>query len=207
MSLETGFNVKVCQFNIANPCFFLSRMAEQNRVDFVCCLLDGNTIAYALKKYHLGEGTPARIKKHLQKTHSLMAKQKSGRPRTYNNKLLEGAYNLLVEDPDRHWTTETFFEHLVDCGFLEDTANKRAFMDRFKAWTKLQRLHITWHSKKNKFQLHGEGEKKKRLQFAHEVQDALKKHLISDFIFIDETSIEYGGHPKSGVCMEADERL
>lgn len=139
-----------------------------------------------------------RLEKKAATQLSLRDLPRSGRPKVYTDNVFDRCFDMLVtEEPERKWTTETFFRSLKASGVLHPTANKHIFLEKWKRWLRGGNFHVDYYSSKEVPKLLDD-DRKKRLQYAKMMIQMMDQDTHLQLVFLDETSMEHGQHPKTG---------
>ena len=152
----------------------------------------------ACKAAGLRRNAPARILKLLQDTGGIDDKPRSGAPAKYTSEVFDKALDVLRDNPKARYTSKEYFKLLKERGVVHSSAKDRRFFAKLTKWARSQGMLLNLHCTKVQFMIEGPKAAKKRLSYAQIVQKTFEEHPIEDFIFVDETSIDYGPHPKSG---------
>lgn len=139
-----------------------------------------------------------RLEKKAEKHGSLADLPRSGCPIKYTHDVFERAYDVFVRDePEDKWNTQDFFEHLKAKGVLPPKSDKRWFLQKWKRWLHGRDEHMEFYSTKEEFELKEE-DYPKRVDYAKMMLAKLRLNPELRLVFVDETSMEHGLHPKSG---------
>ncbi len=123
---------------------------------------------------------------------------RSGRPKVYTDDIFQQCLDIFTaQEPEGKWTTRNFFESLKVAGVVHPTADKYFFLRKWKAWLRGRNLHIDYYSTKEVFKIMEE-DMPKRLEYAKGMLKIMEDNPNMEFVFLDETSMEHGQHPKTG---------
>lgn len=146
----------------------------------------------------LSHNAPNRIHKLYMETASTSDRPRSGRPVLYTDTVLSKCYDALVAEPGKHFSTTEFFNHVKDAGLLHAGASKRHFLESMGKWARRNDISIDFYSTLEEFEIQS-GDEPLRVEYAKHMLDFLKANPNARLVFIDETTVEHGGHPKAGV--------
>lgn len=145
----------------------------------------------------LSHNAPSRIHKLYQDTHGTSDRPRSGRPLLYTDTLLGTCYDALVAEPDMQFTSTEFFNNMKDAGMLHACAKKGYFLECMKKWVEKNGGSIDLYSTLEEFEIRQEDEQL-RVEYAQRMLNYIKENPKASFVFVDETTVEYGRHPKAG---------
>lgn len=140
----------------------------------------------------------SRLEKKASTQKSLRDLPKSGRPKVYTDEVFERCLDMFkAEEPEDKWTTEKFFMILKASKVLHRRAHKHTFLKKWKTWLRKRNQHIDYYSTKEVFKLLP-SDLPKRLTYAQTMMKMLNDDPNMELVFLDETSMEHGRHPKTG---------
>lgn len=175
-------------------------MYAHKRAVYLAARERGSSKKQARTRAGLGASAPSRIKKLLEETGGIRDRPRSGGPTRYTPDLLEQCYNELLRlDTEEHKKVNMnqFFQHLVSLGLVNDTRYHTYFYKKIVKWGRDNGKNIQLQSTKTQFKIRSE-DRPKRVLFAQGMKELLEANPSMDVIFIDETAIEFGPHPKAG---------
>lgn len=171
---------------------------EDKRWEFVKGLIAQKSVPQAAADSGITPRTGWRIVKKLNEEHTVADHPRSGRPKVYTDKVFRRCLVACKRDePKEKWMTRTLFNHLKALDILHPKANQRSFYKTWHLWLRQKNIHAQFHSRRTIFFLREE-DKPKRLAYAKMMLQLMKENPLLHLVFVDETSIEHGGHPKSG---------
>lgn len=170
---------------------------EQRRSIYVAKVLGGCSKKAARQAAGLGKNAPSRIQKRMEEGYGIHDRPRSGRPRVYTEDMLARCFEVLKEQPTRHIHAKLYFNILQDRGLVHRQADRRRFTQRLVEWCIKHGHSIDMKSTKEEFFI-AEMDKPKRKEYATMLKGLLADDPDTHFVFIDETSVEFGEHPKKG---------
>jgi transposase len=173
-------------------------MYSKMRAVYTGEIMAGKSMSAARKRSGLSRHCHARIQKKLRETGSLNDKPRSGGPKKYTDEVLEACYAIMIkEEPPQKWNMTSLFKHLKASGVIHAEASKSKFFKKFKKWGHEQELHIQFQSTKEEFKVLAR-DRAPRKAYAEKMLAMIDDHPNLEFVFIDETTLEHGPHPKKG---------
>lgn len=125
----------------------------------------------------------------------LSAKPQPGRPRFYNDTMMQLAFRVLTQQtPRRLYNTSQLFRRVVG---NRQGRSAACFMRAFKDW--LQRTYGTTVISTERADLNVNNElARARVKYCNEILELLKqrKLYLNDIVYMDETSVLEYAHPK-----------
>lgn len=175
-----------------------SLSTEARRVKFFMLRNQGYPKVQACTLCGFTRRQASRLHKKAISQGSLRDLPRSGRPKVYTDAVFERCLDLFkAEEPEDKWTTNKFFNKLKADGVLHSTSQKHTFLEKWKIWLKGRHQHIDYYSTKEEFQIL-ERDKRPRMDYAKTMMQMMEKYPDMQLVFLDETSMEHGQHPKTG---------
>lgn len=173
--------------------------SERKRADFLLLLLEGKTVRDAKKQLNITSTTyVSKLATKLRETASLVDGQRSGRPRKYTDQLLETAKDYVIEIEDAVYSSKDLVSAMIDEGILPKDTTWAGFWPVFIPYMASRGVPLVWGLQRLTFALSGM-HAKTRLKWCQDNKDVITDATVGSYWFVDEISIEQGGHPK-GEC-------
>lgn len=186
--LESGLlTIKAQDFNGTK-----SKLA---RARYILAFMQTSDKAYSCRMSGLSGNAHQRIIESLYKNGSLEDSQRSGRPLTYSDTVLEKAYMRVATDDTSKLTGKGLAVELKEQGILHPSADVRRFICHLKLYIKKKGYKLISNYRRTTFHL-SMSDKVIRLAHARHMLQILDKGLLSNLIFSDEVTLEESPHPK-----------
>lgn len=174
--------------------------SQRKRADFLLLLLEGKSVREAKKQLNITSTTYVnKLATKLRDTASLADGQRSGRPRKYTDELLEAAKDYVIEIEDAVYSSKDLVSAMIGEGVLPEATAWSGFWPVFIPYMASQGVPLVWGLQRLTFALSGT-HARARLKWCHDYQDIITDATVGSYWFVDEISIELGGHPKGECC-------
>lgn len=170
---------------------------QEQRTQYVAQYMASGSKQEALHVSGLsGSHTHERITQHLLECGTLAERQHQRAPTKYTGETLKACLEALIANADQVYTTPTFVKMLEEQHILEPPTDGHNFMQHLKEYAAQEGLTLVTGDTSTIFRITEEAAEhrlawcKKMLQLLHDGK------ALSDFIFVDEMTVEESPHPK-----------
>lgn len=171
---------------------------EARRVHFFFQRSEGHSKVESCAMSGFSRRQASRLAKKAATQQSLRDLPRSGRPKVYTDNVFARCFDVFMEqEPKEKWTTKTFFVSLKASGVLHPTARKHIFLGKWKNWLRGRNQHIEYYSTREVPKL-SDDDRQDRLEYASLMMQKMEQDPNLNLVFLDETSMEHGQHPKTG---------
>lgn len=183
----------------STPAMVKVSKSQQRRAELFVLLLRGMSIKEAKKQLRITNTTyVTRLISQLGETASLADPPRSGRPEKYGVDVLCKAQAFLLDLEDAAFCCKDVVDAMIDEDILPKDTSWAVFWPKFVMYLGGQGLSLVWGIQRLTFAM-SKVHAKARLQWCKENKLTFTDRTMKHFTFVDEISLEIGGHPK-GEC-------
>lgn len=174
---------------------FEGTQQERQRAIWVLVFLQTGSVSKAGKTSGLKGKAHKRIIQMFKDRGSILEHARSGRPVKYTPTLMETAYDILISNEDKRFTGTQLKRLMIEEGLIDSKSDIGVFMQHLRQYVQSQGHRLITNSTKTTFFL-SVGDLTQRLSFAYKLKAQALRQTMDMFIFVDETTLEEGPHPK-----------
>jgi len=172
--------------------------AQKRRADLFVLLLQGHSLLAAKKQLKIKNTSYVRsLISHLKDTADLADAPRSGRPEKYGEDLMWQAKEFLLGLEDAAFCCKDVVAAMVDYGVLPEDTSWASFWPKFVMYLGSHGLSLVWGIQRLTFAM-TKKHATARLRWCQQYQHVFTDRTMRHYVFVDEISLEYGGHPKGG---------
>lgn len=173
--------------------------AQHKRAKFLILVLRGSSPKSAMKKLNIKKKTyVSDLVRLLEETDSLADAPRSGRPEKYGEDMLCKAKDLLLDLEDAVFCCKDAVSAMINEEILPDDTKWASFWPKLVKYLATQGLYLVWGIQRLTFAMNHE-HVESRFEWCKQNEKEFTDRTMKNYVFVDEISLEFGGHPK-GEC-------
>lgn len=168
---------------------------EKARAVFVAVMMRTHDKKKASKASGLKSGELRTILHKLDSTGSLADDPRSGRPTKFTPDILGKAVEIIIHNSKQLLTTRDLLEAMIAAGLLPSNTCIDNFREHLKEYVHHLGYRLITTKTSTQFFISLD-DIPERLEACNELKDLLADIPLEQWIVVDETTIDLGGHPK-----------
>jgi transposase len=174
---------------------------EARRAELILLLLKGSSLNAAMAKTHTSKRLLGRLVKAWEERGTYLDAPHSGRPKKHNESTMARAVELISDCSGVQYTIPKLVNKMKEEGDLDHMADKQAFTRSLHEHVKAMGHTLQTKSTETTFFLTN-SDHSVRVDYSNDMLQRILKGQLDNMIFIDETQLSEGPHPKGVLqCM------
>lgn len=178
---------------------FVGTEQERKRAIYVLVFLQTCDRKLAARESGLSTKCHNRIVAMFRDRGHIFEHERSGRPATYTEAMMEQAFDMLINYDEGYLTGTDLWRKLKEADVLHQESSIDPFMKCFHAYVKHKGLKLITNSMKTIFLL-TKDDVRDRYSYAAQLLPRMTSAQLEMVIFVDETTMEECPHPKGKLC-------